>query len=93
MKLEIICPKGLARGTKVFADGCEMTGIKRLVIDIAAASNEPVSVTIERHLLDGKRFLLDPATREPISETLKFTGENFVLAESEFVPKTPETFD
>lgn len=102
MKLEIICPNGIGRETEVYADGQRVTGIKRLIIDIpielgTATLNRTIdelaTVTIERYLMDDKNIQLDPATREPISEVLRFTGENFALTKQKFIPQPQETFD
>lgn len=80
MKLEIICPYGIGKGTRVYADGFELTGITNINISIPA--DGIAEVEIKCLALDEKGAMTikqEDSKTEVIKEALRFTGDKLLL--------------
>lgn len=84
MQVEIICPGGIGRGTKVLVDGREVSRIKHLVLEIPADGIATLQLT--RYLTrDGE--ILAPVDGETQEQVLVFKGQ-FASMESADQPSS-----
>ncbi|MBW4580695.1 MAG: hypothetical protein KME42_14110 [Tildeniella nuda ZEHNDER 1965/U140] len=77
MKVEIVCPEGLARGTRVFVDGKEMTCLTglTLTIDVDEIARLELRTIMVGHGDQPMLRTLENGDREIRKECLVFTGE------------------
>ena len=85
MKVEIVCPQGVGKGTKVYLDEQDMTdGITHLVLEIPA--DGIAALTVTRHAMESGKPIVTTDTNGDIAfakEQLRFTGEFAAVAVKE----------